>query len=429
MAPTGHQGRAHSKLGPSASKRWIECPASVARSEHVENKSSVFALEGTAAHEFLEHILRNGIDPAIFLGGYVNLAGDKAAKKFRFEGDRADDFECDRETTFDIDDEMVEAAEIVVKYVAANYCPDEGDILMLETKLDMSFIHPKLFGTGDIIIYKAKARRIIVLDFKYGSGIAVEVEDNPQVLTYAVGGVRLLRDMGHKVDIVTSVIIQPRCFHPSGPIREQDVDFIDLEFFAGFLKAKAAETDSPDAKFCAGEHCYFCPTAHSCETLKAYVFDATGAGFDGDRPPSEKDMPNPTDMTPKELGRVIREVKIIEGWLRRVMAYAHTEAMDGRVPEGCKVVAKRAYRKWAISQADVETLCEVLSLDRDDFMYPEKLRSPNQIEKATGKKAFGKLFDGMVKKESTGFVLAPEEDRREAVKVDSSDAFGAADDE
>ena len=273
MADTGHQSRQHSKLGPSAAHRWLECPGSVLGSANAENKSSFFALEGTAAHEFLEFVLRTGCDPRDYEEGYIALDG--ATPETKFVKVTPNDFKVDNENSFEITDEMCEAMEVTIAVVKKYYDPAAGDILMLETRLDMSWIHPKLFGTGDILIYKKAERRLIVLDFKYGVGIAVEVGDNPQVLTYAVGGERLLVDMGHKVDIVTCVIVQPRCFHPDGPVRDEDVDALDLQFFAGFLKEKAAETDDPNARLHAGEHCYFCPPfRRKPESRRLYILNS-----------------------------------------------------------------------------------------------------------------------------------------------------------
>src|SRR5262249_2274443 len=140
-----HSGRAHSKLGPSAASRWMICKGSVGMSEGAPNKSTVFALEGTAAHEFNEFIISNNLDPQDYLGGCVDLEADEKSLQFSQDGHN---HEIDREQFFEIDHEMVEGCEMTRAEIEKHYRPEEGDVLMLETRLDMSWIHPKLFGTG-----------------------------------------------------------------------------------------------------------------------------------------------------------------------------------------------------------------------------------------------------------------------------------------
>jgi hypothetical protein len=386
------------------------------------NNSTVFALEGTAAHEFNEFIMRTGFDPKSFEGGLVDLNGVKGMRVMRDLGEGED-----RESKFAITDEMVEGCLLTQSVVAEYYDRDDGDRLLLETRLDMSWVHPDLFGTGDILVYKPKTKHLVVLDYKYGRGVAVDVEDNPQVLTYAVGAARMFADEG--VELLTCVIVQPRAFHVDGEVRKQDLDAFDLAIFEDILRAKAAATDDPDAALCAGDQCKWCQVAHACPTLRDYVDDAVGVVFSDDEEPSEEHLPKLIDLTPERLGRLVKETVVIEGWLRRVMQYAHAEALEGRVPVGCKLVEKRASRKWSVDDDSIIAVLDVLGVDEDDYLTPQKLRSPAQIEKAIGKQEFRSSMLGMWKKESTGYVLATDDDRREAVRLDKTDAFGVADDD
>ncbi|WP_318653834.1 DUF2800 domain-containing protein, partial [Acinetobacter baumannii] len=136
---------------------------SVGMSEGQENKSTVFALEGTAAHEFNEFIITNGHDPRDWIGGLVDLQATGDELKFLRSGDNV---EIDRERYFEIDEEMVEGCELTIETIEKYLSRVDGDELLLETKLDMSWIHPKLFGTGDILIYKRRTKHLIVLDYK-----------------------------------------------------------------------------------------------------------------------------------------------------------------------------------------------------------------------------------------------------------------------
>lgn len=424
-----HSGRAHSKLGPSAASRWMKCPGSVLMSEGQPNKSTVFALEGTAAHEFNEFIMSNGYDPRDWKDGVVDL--EAANKEDMFLGSQASHL-VDRQRYFEIDEEMVEGCEITLDVVEKYYSRVDGDELMLETRLDMSWVHPKLFGTGDILIYKRRTKQLIVLDYKYGSGHVVEVADNPQVLTYAVGAAKMFEEQG--VDEIISVIIQPRAYHRDGVVRESVIDSIDLTVFEGTLTEHARATDDENAALVAGEHCKFCPAAHGCPALRDHNFGLIGLKPKG-KELTERDLPRLEDMTPAHLGRIVREVQIIEGWVRRVMQFAHSEALEGRVPEGTKLVDKRAYRKFTISDDEIVARLDLEGLSDEDMHKEPKLLTLTQIEKVLGKKTFNAVFGNADdenkawKKESTGFVLAPLEDKREAAKISTGDAFGAVTDD
>lgn len=428
-----HSGRAHSKLGPSAASRWMVCAGSVGLSEGQPNNSTVFALEGTAAHEFNEFCISNGHDPRDWIGGLVDLESVGDELKFHRDGGNLD-IEVDRERYFEIDEEMVEGCELTTETIEKYFSRVDGDELLLETRLDMSWIHPKLFGTGDILIYKRKTKELIVIDYKYGSGHVVEVNNNPQVRTYAVGAAKMFEKEG--VESITSVIVQPRAFHRSGAVREETIEIFELYEFEAELAAAAKKTDDPNAEFVSGEHCKFCPAAWGCETLRAMVRD--GLGVKKLRPGeevTEKHLPKLSDVTPAQLGRIVREAKIYEGWIRRALAHAHSEALDGRMPEGSKLVDKRAYRKFTISEDDIICTLDLEGISEDEYMKEPKLKTLTQLEKTVGKKKFVELFgaekseDKAWKKESSGYVLAPIEDDRPAAQISTGEAFGAVEDD
>jgi len=62
----------HAILGASSASRWIGCPGSVnaiaALPKREVERTSLYADEGTAAHNLAERCLREDIDPAHSLG-------------------------------------------------------------------------------------------------------------------------------------------------------------------------------------------------------------------------------------------------------------------------------------------------------------------------------------------------------------------------
>ena len=53
----GHAEIDHAILSPSSAKRWIHCTPSALLAEEAGSKSSVYAEEGTLAHEIAEYAL------------------------------------------------------------------------------------------------------------------------------------------------------------------------------------------------------------------------------------------------------------------------------------------------------------------------------------------------------------------------------------
>ena len=430
----GHGGRAHSRIGPSAAHRWTACPGSVGRSKHIPNRSTFFTQEGTAAHEFAEHIMTTGHEPSKFLGGAVNLKADKPVDRF-LQKHRAGSVVLDKFYVFAIDGEMVEAIELY-RDTINSYRVFEGDVEITETvfeqKLDMRHVHPDFYGTGDALVYNPQTGVLNVIDFKYGRGYAVEVADNEQLLSYAIGALHhFTKDRWLKVLGVELCVVQPRAFHHDGPVRKQTMDILDLDLFESWIKDKAAETDRDDAAICVGDQCKWCPISYACVELREHVHLVTGAKFSESGDLTDGDMPDPHRMSQDQLGRVMRQMVIIENWMRSVAAHAHEEAINGRVPTGMKLVEKRAYRHWKEDEEATGLALELAGLSPDEFMtdpQPE-LKSVAQVEKALGKKAAETILAGLFTKRSSGTVLALIEDARPQVSLDKSAVFGAVEDE
>lgn len=370
-----------------------------------------------------------GEDPWSYLGGLVDL---QAEGDLRVRKPGTFNLEADNWHVWNIDEEMVEAATLYQDTL--RYYMDEGDDVQYEARLDMRHIHPDLFGTGDALIYKPTTRHLIVGDFKYGRGVAVDVLDNEQLLTYAVGA--LAQHGVENVDKITLLIIQPRAFHIHGHVRAQDICAVDLLLFEDRLREYAAATDDHTQSAHAGHHCRFCPVAWGCDEFRQHVFSIIGINprraVMNDL--TDQDMPTTPALTPKQLGDVVREVQIIEAWLKRTMEYAHEQALLGNMPENCKLVNKRAYRKFTDVGA-VECILDIEGLDESDWMTdPEpEFKSVAVLEKVLGKKRFKELIGnpefGLVKAESSGYVLAPIDDHRPAAKIDKSDGFGSVSDD
>lgn len=414
MTSISHSTRSHARLAPSAAHRWWVCPGSIRKSEGIPESSSVYADEGTAAHELAQHCFENSFDADRFIGRFIDVsAGKFDALLSKPDGDRV----------FSVDDEMAEGVQEYLDFVRDLSNRDEIEI-KTETYVNLRWIGIAGLdgGTADFSSYHIPTSTLDVVDFKYGRGVAVEPQDNKQLLCYALGVARRYSNRG--LAKVRLTVVQPRCPHPQGSIRTWEVDVLDLFDFEDEIRERALATRDPDAPLVAGEHCRFCPAAAICEVRREQVLELAQAEFSA---LDEMQLPTVTTMDSAKLAQILAHASQIEDWIKRVKEHAYIEATHGRCPPGWKLVAKRATRKWRDEFASRGFLQGKFNLDEADILEV-KLRSPAQIEPllpGKNKAERASLIAEIVVKESSGTTLAPEADKRPAVQVDAGAEFGA----
>jgi len=168
----------HARLGASSSKRWMNCPGSVQLSEGMPDKTSIFAMEGTAAHELGEMVIASqlklqGGSPFDHVGTHIPVEGDGGEVSLIL-----------------VTEEMATAVDVLVKHVGDRYDAlleeDPDAEIFLERTFDLAPLSPPepMFGTADITIWCPTLKHLEVIDYKHGQGVIVEVEENSQLMMY-----------------------------------------------------------------------------------------------------------------------------------------------------------------------------------------------------------------------------------------------------
>ena len=375
----------HATLSASGAKRWMSCPPSARLEERLRGifgeKSTPFAEEGTKAHSLAE----------------LKLLREKGRLG---EDDGINDFNYDlrRKALGDIPKEMDEAtdyyAEIIIeKFLTARQsCPDAQ--LKLEQRLDFSRWVPDGFGTGDAVIVSEEL--LEVCDLKYGKGVPVFAENNPQARCYGLGALHcygVLYGFKH----VRNTIIQPRLDSVTEEMLTTDEL---LQWAETELKPAAELAWKGKGEFNPGDHCKFCAAHAICYARATKAMTIFKHGF-------ETPGVIPDDAIPEILA--VADTAI--DWIKDLQAYALSQALRGQEWPGYKLVrGKRPPRKWVDEE---EAKHQLIRAGYEPEVYTEtKFKSPSNIEKLVGKQAFEAIFATLVTQGDGALTLVPESDKR-----------------
>ncbi|UZT28583.1 hypothetical protein vBBceSLY5_0028 [Bacillus phage vB_BceS_LY5] len=391
-----HGERAHSMLGASSASRWIACPPSARLCDAIpDDRSSEFALQGEAAHEYSEHHFR------VYQGG--NDGADIA---------ELGDFENNNPY---FDDEMREEVRKYVQYVIDTYETEEMDMLTtymaIETQLDYSDWVEEGFGTGDILIVNDE--RLHVIDLKYGKGVRVSAEDNSQLKMYALGAVAKFSNEYEFQNIVLH-ICQPRLDNFSTfEISRSDL----LEWAQNIVVPAAKLAFAGEGEFKTGDHCRWCKVKGNCVARAEENMAAL-----------DHDFQEPALIPDDEMGSILHVALKLKEWAADVEAHVKKQIMQGKKVDGWKQVRGRSSRRFTDLQKVSDRLYEDF-VREDVFLKEPELKSLTQIEKALGKKAFKALLGDLVDKPEGALTVVPESDERQAVNTVDADFEGVDFDE
>lgn len=388
MPSLDHSNRGHALLSASGAERWINCPPSVRASEGIGDRTTVFAQEGTFAHELSE---------LYFSNMYEGLSN------FEFESQlqerKKNDF-FDEELHDYVKEYVAEVEERINEALARS----KDAILMFEEQLDLTDYVPEAFGTGDVIVYSEGILEII--DLKYGKGIEVSAVNNPQLRLYGLGAYELL-SLLEDIHTVKTTIIQPRLNN----ISSEELDAKDLvKWGKEVVIPKADKAYKGEGDFKAGNHCRFCKIKHSCR-----------ARAEENTVPNEK-RKRPNLLTDDEIAELLHKLPDIKKWVSDVQEYTAEQAYkNNKQYKGWKIVEGRSSRKITDSEALLDKLKAKYEVNE---VTETKLLSITNLEKKIGKKEFSKEADDFIIKPQGKPTLVVESDKRSSIgRIRATDEF------
>ena len=357
----------HSNIvGGSTAKRVIACPGSVALVQKMPPKpSSSYADEGTLLHHVIAAVLETGKPPEEFLGTFYNgieLTEDRLERKLLPALAALDEIDPDKTMEYDV--------EKVVGF---------GDAI------------PGVFGSADLV--GRIGDRGILVDWKFGDGVAVEAEENPQAMFYIAAALHTTATKWafKDVEAIDVYIVQPPF------VKKWTTDLARIKRFEADLILAVRASEQPDAPLATGDHCRWCAAKSVCPLVTGAVARAERTAL--------------KTINVDDLAAALDRVELLEGWIKDARELAQTLLENGTEVPGYKLVAKRATRQWVDEYAALGAL-----LNTGAFVTHEltELKSPAQVEKMLKKHKIA-MPEGLITAVSSGNTLASADDPRPAV--------------
>lgn len=369
------EGKKHAVLGPSGAERWMGCAGSVLLTKGLPDQESASAIEGTDYHLVASVALTEGHDAAAYIGRPMP-SGALVTE---------------------------ENAEYLQEYLDLVRALAVGGTLLVEEEVPLAHITGEIggFGTSDAIVIRLKERELIVIDLKFGRGVEVKAEHNPQCKLYALGVIEK-HQLEEEIDTVRLVISQPR----AGGTSEWVTSMAELLAFKNRNVKEAVDrilTVTPEnvEQYLnpTEKGCQFCKAKATCPALMKTVAEAVLEGFTNlvEPPVGVEMMPHEAMKLDVPLSRAdrlglnMKMAALAEIWMKATRAEVEADLLRGEPVTGFKLVqGRKGNRKW-IDEASVEAMLKSFRLKKEE-MYDYSLISPASAEKLL-KKEFPKRWE------------------------------------
>ena len=357
----------HAILSASSSHRWLSCTPSARLEQEFADRETEAAAEGTAAHALAEHKLRKAL----------KMRSRKPVSKY----------DCD-----EMDVHTDAYRDFVMERLAVARYECDDPLILIEQRLDFSCWVPDGFGTGDCIIVSDK--RLQIVDFKYGQGVLVDAEANPQMMLYALGALRLF-DAIYDIEEVAMTIFQPR----RDNVSTWTISVADLMAWADVvLKPVAEMAYKGEGEYISGPWCQFCKAAVKCRARANAKLALAQYEF--------KDPPLLTDV---EIADILSRLDDLTHWANEIRAYAEDAAINhGKEWPGFKIVESRTSRRYANEEAVAQAAAEAGFHD----IYKKSLITITEMERLMGKATFAEVLGNLIEKPQGKPTLVPVSDKR-----------------
>lgn len=379
MTDINHKERAHAKLSASGASRWATCPGSVQMEDGIPDRESIYAQEGTLAHEMSELKLKHYLDPKGFGKRKLNAAIKKLKENKLYQAE----MESYTDTYVDF-----------IKEKALSF--SSNPYIEIEKRVDFSRWVDGGFGTCDCVLIHGSTLSII--DLKYGKGVPVSAEQNEQLILYALGAYDAF-NLIYNIDKIELNIVQPRINNFS----TWEISLTELLLWGDYFKVQAEKA--------LGGNGELVPSAKACKFCKAR--DICTARAENNLSLESEIKLKPNEIPKDKLYEYISRGEDIAKWVADLKAYALDMCLKGEDVKGLKAVAGRTSRSWTNQDEAINKLIEG-GID-EAIIYDKVPLTLAKLEKALGKQQFTTLVGDMVVTSEGKPTLVFENDKRPAI--------------
>lgn len=385
MAEVKHSARKHALLSASGASRWLNCTPSARIEEKIKETRSVHADEGTLAHEFANFELEK------HFGRITEKEYSRETKKLRKHELYSDE----------MGGEVAKYVDYVIETFNVANTQKGGATIQIEEQLDFSHIVEQGFGTGDSVVIADGVMEIS--DLKYGKGVKVFAKENPQLMLYGLGALRIF-ELAYEIETVRLTIFQPRLDH----VDSWEISVADLYAWAeNEVQPKSKLAYEGEGELKVGDWCKFCKAKAMCRATAEHNLEL-----------AKHEFRDPHRLSDEELIDIYSRIDLLVDWANSIGKYMLDEAVSGKDWPGFKVVEGRSNRKWA-DELKVIAKLEELGYKKPDFTK-ETLKGITDIERLLGKADFAPNLNSLVIKPQGAPTLVSESDKRPAMGIEQA---------
>ena len=370
----------HATLSASSAARWLRCPPSARLAEQFPDTGSKYAAAGTLAHAIAELKARK-----YFLEPMSARSFHDKMKKFK------------EDPSYDPGMEAATDAYLEhLKELALTF--EQPPFVALEVRVDFSGVAPEGFGTADCVMIGGGTMHVV--DYKNGAGVAVEAEENPQMMLYAIGAMTTFFPIfGDSIRTISLHIVQPH----AGGVKSWQLTREELDDFGLAAKGPAKLAYDGGGDFNPGPWCddHFCPARATCMARAKKLLELENVSGQ-----------DPDLISDNTLGVFLTRATQLQKWVSALQDHAFKKLMEGRAIPGWKLVEGRISREWGDQERAFKEIQQAGVPEA--MLWERKPVSVAALEKALGKKAFEEAAGGWVVKRPGKPTMVPDSDKRPA---------------
>ena len=369
----------HALLSPSSAHRWLNCPLAPRLEAKLPNKTSVYAEEGTLAHSVCELTAKKYFTPmkvSEFNNSMKELKSDPLWN-----------------------DEMIQTAETYLGHLKEKAMSFKtAPHVALEVKVEITEYVPEAFGRCDCIMFGNDT--LVITDYKHGKGVPVSAKENPQMMLYALGALKLYQPIfGDAVKNIDICVDQPRINN----YESWKITKAELLAWGESIKPKAQAAFQGIGEYRAGTWCKFCRANGICEAQTDQQISALD---------DFKDVSSVGLLSLEQMSEALKKGALLVAWYEALQKVALEKLLEGNSISGYKVVEGRSIRTWSNPEKALDAL-QNAGIDRA-LIYDNVPKSLAQLEKLIGIAKFEELVGEYIIKPQGKPTLAIETDKRPA---------------